>query len=86
MLQYQAITIIRNLPVDACAAVPKLLITVGGKAVITLSLDISNNIRKIETKQKLHPRKSDTLQAMIHLEIGLERDLWYISFSNMGIE
>ena len=70
VLQYQGITINRDLPVDACAAVPKLLITVGGKAVITLSLDISNNIRKIETKQKLHPRKSDTLQAMIHLEIG----------------
>ena len=57
---------------DACAAIPKLLITVGGKAVITLSIDISNNISKIQTKQKLHPSKSETLQSMIHLEIGMQ--------------
>lgn len=57
---------------DACAAIPKLLMTVGGKAVIHLSIDISNNISKIQTKQKLHPSKSDTLQAMIHLEIGTQ--------------
>lgn len=57
---------------DACAAIPKLLITVGGKAVITLSIDISNNISKIQTKQKLHPSKSETLQSMIHLEIGTQ--------------
>ena len=56
---------------DACLAIPKLLIAVGGKALITLSLDISNNISKIQIKQKLHPSKSDTLQSMIHLEIGI---------------
>lgn len=57
---------------DACLAIPKLLIAVGGNALITLSLDISNNISKIQIKQKLHPRKSDTLQSMIHLEIGTQ--------------
>lgn len=57
---------------DACVAVPKLLLTIGGKALITLSIDISNNISKIQTKQKLHPSKSDTLQALIHYEIGTQ--------------
>ena len=57
---------------DACSALPKLLMTIGGKSIITLSLDMSNNMNKILTKQKIHPSKSDTLQALVHLEIGTQ--------------
>ena len=57
---------------DACSAVPKLLLAIGGKPLITLSLDMSNNIHKMQTKLKLHPSKSDTLQAIVHLEIGTQ--------------
>jgi len=57
---------------DACATLPNLLQSIGGKSLITMSLDITNNLNKLKTKQKLNPSKTSSLQAMVHLEIATQ--------------
>lgn len=57
---------------DACATLPNLLQAIGGKSLLTMSLDITNNLNKLKTKQKLNPSKTTSLQAMIHLEIATQ--------------
>jgi len=55
---------------DACSTLPNLLQAIGGKSLITMSLDITNNLNKLRTKQKLNPSKTTSLQALVHLEIS----------------
>lgn len=57
---------------DACSTLPKLLQAIGGKSLITMSLDITNNINKLRAKQRLNPSKTTSLQALVHLEISTQ--------------